>query len=167
MIHAASGAGSRRIVTALLKAGASTSSLDGVNGGTALSRAAGFARPVATRLLLQAGALETTRNGYGMTPMEVLGSLLPPGVAGAPSVVDAAFAVRYALLRAPAFRARSWLWPVSFDDRDGATAEAAVAAAAAVATGVEMVASSNGDGRKDSDEDGREGGGGGKSVLGA
>ncbi|CAM9443611.1 unnamed protein product, partial [Laminaria digitata] len=147
VIHAASGAGSRRIVTALLKAGASTTSVDGLSGGTALSHAAGKARPVATRLLLLAGALETTRNRYGVTPMEALGTMLPPGIAGAPTVVDAAFAVRYALLRGPAFRARSWLWP-----EDGAAA-AAAAAAAVVTVGT----SSNGDGRTSSGEDARGG----------
>lgn len=114
-VHIAAGIDNRRLMTALLRAGASTSATSvASNGviGTALSRAALYSRPLATRLLLHAGALETERDGEGFRPIHVVGSLardLPP--APQKELESRRVAVTQALLRGPAFRATVWLWP--------------------------------------------------------
>lgn len=116
-VHVAAGIGNRRLMTSLLRAGASTSSTAiAANGviGTALSRAALYCRPLAARLLLHAGALETARDGNGFLPIEVVGSLaLDLPSTPHEELERRSVAVKHALLRGPAFRAEAWLWPVA------------------------------------------------------
>lgn len=132
-VHFAAGIGSRRLMTSLLRAGADPLSLartaNGV-AGTALSWAAACSRPVAVRLLLQAGALEI-RDERGRSPREAVGTYVP-FLAEAPQeeVERRTVAVTHALLRAPAFRARSFLWPaVSGGGGGGAADQKAVVVA--------------------------------------
>lgn len=117
-LHLAAGIGSRRLMTALLRAGADTSVAGRPPDGVfcvPLSWAAACSRPLMVRLLLQGGALETDVDERGRPPLMVVGSyvssLLPP--APQEEVEARASAVTLALLRGPAFRARSFLWPAS------------------------------------------------------
>ncbi|CBJ31775.1 ankyrin repeat protein [Ectocarpus siliculosus] len=114
-VHMAAGSGSRRLMVALLRAGASTSSVGKANDnifGTALSRAAAHSRPEVAHLLLQAGAHENALDQVGRDALCVAGTL----VSSMPATPEEELrrrllAVAHVLHRGPAFRAMSWRWP--------------------------------------------------------
>lgn len=116
-LHFAAGIVSRRLVASLLRAGAVTYGHGRTAGGvvcTPLSWAAACSRPAAAHLLLQAGALESTVDERGRLPLQAVG-IYVPSLPPAPEeeVERRAAAVAHALLRGPAFRATSFLWPAS------------------------------------------------------
>ena len=141
-VHYAAAIGSRRLMTSLLRFGASTSSLAGlgVSGPpvTALCWAAAFSRPLMVSLLLQAGADETVDDGHGCCLLGGIGSFA--GHMGPVTEDDVAVrsrAVFHDLVRGPAFHATSFLWPVAVaaagrEEGAGSVAKAPVAAAAVV-----------------------------------
>ncbi|CAN0153320.1 unnamed protein product, partial [Ectocarpus sp. 12 AP-2014] len=114
-VHMAAESGSRRLMVALLRAGASTSSVGKASDnifGTALARAAAHSRPEVAHLLLQAGAHENALDQVGRDTLCVAGTL----VSSMPPVPEEDLrrrlvAVAHVLHRGPAFRAMSWRWP--------------------------------------------------------
>lgn len=145
-VHYASGIGSRRLMTSLLRFGASTSTLAslGINGApvTALCWAAAYSRPLMVSLLLQAGALEDVDDRNGCCLLGAIGSFA--GRMGPVSEEDVdvrSRAVFHALVRGPAFRATSFLWPVAAT-AGGQKGSGAVAKAPAAAASVEAAAAS-------------------------
>lgn len=76
----------------------------------ALHITAGFCHPIATSMLLEAGADEFAEDRNGQTPFVVIDTLrhdeVQHGVGGARRI-------RRMLMQAPAYRARSWKWPVA------------------------------------------------------
>ncbi|CAM9915599.1 unnamed protein product, partial [Pylaiella littoralis] len=148
-LHIAAGIGNRRLVVALLRAGASpTATAIAANGiiSSSLARAALYCRPLAARLLLHAGALENTRDGAGFRPIQVIGGLADalPSTPDGEDLESRKMAVRNALLRGPAFRSTAWLWPVAVagagigSGTKVPSPAAAAAAAAAAATGLDQ-----------------------------
>ncbi|CAM9152617.1 unnamed protein product, partial [Scytosiphon promiscuus] len=115
VIHIAAMVDSRRLMAALLRAGARCYIYaPAVNGiaDTPLLRAAGYANPAIVHLLLQAGALETTWDQSGRLPLEVVGRFSDKHAPRPKGVLRRREeATRRELLRGPAFRARSWAWP--------------------------------------------------------
>ncbi|CAM9389400.1 unnamed protein product, partial [Ectocarpus sp. 6 AP-2014] len=114
-VHMAAESGSRRLMVALLRAGAITSSVGKANDNifsTALSRAAAHSRPEAAHLLLQAGAHENALDQVGRDALCAAGTLLssmPP--APEEELQRRLVAVAHVPHRGPAFRAMSWRWP--------------------------------------------------------
>ena len=126
-LHFAAGIGSRRLMTSLLRAGAETFTAGRPPTGVVclpLSWAAACSRPLMVRLLLQGGALETDGDERCRPPLSTVGSYVP-SLPPAPKeeVEERALAVTHALLRGPAFRAKSFLWPASASGQTAAKVE--------------------------------------------
>ena len=89
-----------------------------------LSLAAGFGVLANVKVLLAAGALETTLNPAGGTPSDVVGNLMRPGDVKDPREEAA---ISRELQRGPAYRARSMLWPSETREAGGDGRAAAAA----------------------------------------
>ncbi|CAM9834228.1 unnamed protein product [Laminaria digitata] len=73
--------------------------------------AAGCCRPTVVSVLLRAGADEAARDGEGRTPLDFVGMDLS-GRDWIPPDRGEEVAIRRMLQRGPAYRARSWAWPL-------------------------------------------------------
>ena len=93
---------------------------------------AGFCNSIAVSILLEAGALEASRDAAGYIPRDIVGRYLPRGVRIDPAK---AVAIGRMLQRGSAYRARSWAWP-SLEYTDATDVAVAATAPAAVVRSV-------------------------------
>ena len=101
---------------------------------------AAYVNPAAVSILLEAGADDVARDSRGCIPLDIVG-MSTDRIYGARMNGGKEVAIRRMLQRGPAYRARSWAWPVgevadAVGIGDGASSAAAGAGAAGAAAAV-------------------------------
>lgn len=115
---------SNSVVKLLIKAGANLSIVEPVSRRTALQQAADFCNLRATSMLIHAGVDPDHKDGFGRVAGDMLGlnfsgmQMEEKWSALTEAEVDAIYRL---LKRAPALKARSWLWPVDVAPYCGST----------------------------------------------